>query len=603
YANLTFTARGGGLSDASKPTAGLPPEQYLPIYKFSTPETTATAGNVNKDDPTRTEVIALPKALDTTQGELTVKIDASLAAASTDALKYLEHFPYECTEQTISRFLPNVLTFRALKDLNLVEPELEANLKEQVGTGLQRLYNQQHADGGWGWWLEDKSDTTVSTYVVFGLVKAKQAGFAVDAGVIDRGVQYLISRIKPTTQLSQPWEANQQAYLLYTLAEAGRSQTSELVALYDSKRQLLGNYGKALLALGLKLDQPNETSRVKTLLSDLVSNAKASATGMHWEETTPDWYSWNTDTRSTAIVLDAIAQLDPKNQLGPNVVRWLMMARTAGRWETTQETAWALIALTDWMKATGELNPDYNWVVKVNDQTIGNGTANRDTVKQSVTLSQTIASLLRDQGNALTIERNFKAPQSGDGQLYYSAYLRTFIPVTDVKSLSRGISVSRQYYAADDKCFLPLKPGETPIPCTPVTKAKVGDVLQVKLSIVAPTDLYYVLVEDPLPAGTEAVDTSLKTTTQVGEGPQLNPTDQTYCFYCGWGWWWFTHSELRDEKVALFASYLPSGTYEYTYQVRAGIDGTFNVIPAHAEEMYFPEVFGRSDGGTFVVEK
>ncbi|HZY42598.1 MAG TPA: alpha-2-macroglobulin family protein, partial [Anaerolineae bacterium] len=494
FANLTFTARGGGLVDASKPTAGLPPEQYLPIYKFSTPETTATAGNVSKDDPTRIEVVALPTKLDTTQGELTVKIDPSLAAASTDALKYLEHFPYECTEQTVSRFLPNVLTYRALKTLNLVEPELEANLKEQVGTGLQRLYNQQHSDGGWGWWVQDKSDTTVSTYVVFGLVKARQAGFAVDAAVIDRGVEFLKSRIKPATQLNTTWEANQQTYLLYTLAEAGQSQTSALVSMYDSKRQLLGQYGKALLALGLKLDQPNESSRINTLLSDLASAAKASATGLHWEEAAPDWYSWNTDTRSTAIVLDAIAQLDPKNQLGPNVVRWLMMARTAGRWETTQETAWSLIALTDWMKATGELNPDYNWVVKVNDQSIGSGTANRDTVKQSVTLSQTIAALLRDQGNALSIERSFKAPQSGDGQLYYAAYLRTFIPVPDVKSLSRGVSISRQYYASSDACFKPLQPGEKAIPCTPVTKAKVGDVLQVKLSIVAPSDLYYVMV-------------------------------------------------------------------------------------------------------------
>ena len=279
-----------------------------------------------------------------------------------------------------------------------------------------------------------------------------------------------------------------------------------------------------------------------------------------------------------------------------------MVARSAGHWESTQETAWALIALTDWMKTTGELNPDYNWDVKVNDQSLGSGVANRSTVKQSNTLTESVASLLRDQGNALTIERSFKEPQSGDGQLYYSAYLRVFLPVPSVKSLSRGIVIGRQYYASDDKCFAPLKEGEQPIPCTPVTKAKVGDVLQVKLSIVAPTDLYYVTVEDPLPAGAEAVDTSLKTTTQIGQAPDLNRV-QPYSFYDGWGWWWFTHSELRDEKVALFATYLPAGTYEYTYQIRAGIDGTFNVLPAHAEEMYFPEVFGRSDGTTFVVEK
>ena len=120
YADLTFSVRGGGLQDASKPTAGLPPDQHLPIYKYSTPDTTATSGNVTKEDPVRTEVIVLPRAIDTTQGELTVQIDPSLAAGSTEGLKYLEHYPYECTEQTVSRFLPNVLTYRALKELNLV---------------------------------------------------------------------------------------------------------------------------------------------------------------------------------------------------------------------------------------------------------------------------------------------------------------------------------------------------------------------------------------------------------------------------------------------------------------------------------------------------
>jgi alpha-2-macroglobulin len=110
------------------------------------------------------------------------------------------------------------------------------------------------------------------------------------------------------------------------------------------------------------------------------------------------------------------------------------------------------------------------------------------------------------------------------------------------------------------------------------------------------------MVEDPLPAGMEAVDTSLKTTSQIGQNPALNRTDK-YSYFDGWGWWWFTHSELRDEKVALFATNLPAGTYEYTYQIRAGVDGTFNVLPAHAEEMYFPEVFGRSDGSQFVIGK
>jgi uncharacterized protein YfaS (alpha-2-macroglobulin family) len=125
----------------------------------------------------------------------------------------------------------------------------------------------------------------------------------------------------------------------------------------------------------------------------------------------------------------------------------------------------------------------------------------------------------------------------------------------------------------------------------------VGDFVQVKLTVVAPTDLHYVLIEDPFPAGMEGVDSSLATTSVVGQIP-AGPEE----IEKGYGWWYFSHTELRDEKAVLFATYLPKGVYEYTYTLRASIPGEFQVIPTHAEQMYFPEVFGRSDGGVFKIQ-
>ncbi len=107
------------------------------------------------------------------------------------------------------------------------------------------------------------------------------------------------------------------------------------------------------------------------------------------------------------------------------------------------------------------------------------------------------------------------------------------------------------------------------------------------------------MVEDPFPAGTEGIDASLATTSVAGESPELTRTDRRDPW--GYNWWWFSHTELRDEKAVLFATYLPKGTYEYVYSIRASIPGEFRVIPTHAEEMYFPEVFGRGDGGLFRV--
>jgi uncharacterized protein YfaS (alpha-2-macroglobulin family) len=591
-ANLVFSARGGGLSDASKPTAGLPPDQRLPIYKYSTPEVVATAGALAEAGE-RLEVIALSPR--TAGGsELTIQLEPTLAAGMTEGLTWLENYPYQCTEQTVSRFLPNAMSYRALKKLDLVDPQLEVKLKEQVSVGLQRLYAGVHVDGGWGWWVNDESNATTTAWVVFGLAKVREAGFAVDENVLANGVGFLQGQLVAPSRLKTASQANMQAFLLYVLAEAGQADLSRTVALYDDKRDLLSHYGKAYLALALHLAQGEETSRLNVLLSDINNAVITSATGAHWEEDERDWWAWNTDTRSTAIILDVLARLPSSQKVGegltPNVVRWLMAARTAGRWETTQETAWALIALTDWMDASGELNANYVWRISLNNVVLGDGQVTPDNILDSITIRKAMAELLREQGNALVIGRS-----GGEGRLYYSAYLKSYAPVEEVRALNRGLAITRQYIQADDPCLADSKKT-----CTPVTSARVGDVLQVRLTIVAPNDLYYAVIEDPLPAGTEAVDTSLKTTSQAAEEPELErDSGKRY----GWGWWWFSHSELRDEKVALFASYLPRGTYQYTYQVRASIAGEFRVLPATGQEFYFPEVFGRSDGATMTIEK
>ena len=201
---------------------------------------------------------------------------------------------------------------------------------------------------------------------------------------------------------------------------------------------------------------------------------------------------------------------------------------------------------------------------------------------------------MAEEGNRLVIERHPpQAGQTGEGQLYYTAHLRYYLPADHVQALDRGILVARQYSPVDESREY-------------VNAAQVGDVIRVKLTIVAPTDLHYVVVEDPLPAGFEGVDLGLKTTSIIGERPELrNVTaeeESDWFRRYGWGWWWFSHSEMRDEKVALFAQYLPRGTYEYTYLMRASVPGEFLVMPSTAYEMYYPEVFGRSDGGKFTVE-
>jgi uncharacterized protein YfaS (alpha-2-macroglobulin family) len=590
--DLTFRVAGGGLEDASKPPLGQPPEQLLPVYKYATPETLGTAGELTGAE-SRTEVIALPPRLDVTQGEVQVKLSPSLAATTLDGLNALERFPYECLEQSVSRFVPNVATYRALKTLGINDAELEARLPQLISEGLQRLYAEQHSDGGWGWFVDNQSSPYLTAYALFGLAQAADAGFSVDAGVVDRASDFLRGELRAPKNVNGVHEANRQAWLLYVLAVAGEGDTARTVAWYEAREQL-SHYARAYLALALAELDPADSARPQAIVGDLVSAAQLSATGAHWEERDADWQAMNTDTRSTAIILAALARIDPENALNANVVRWLLLARNGDGWSTTQETAWAILAFTDYMAATGELEAGYRWGVALNYQPLQTGEANGQTLRETTELTIDVASLLRDASNRLTIERS-----EGPGRLYYTTHLRAYLPVEDVPATSRGISVQREYFQAltpSEREQCERSGGKDPV-CQrePISEAQVGDTIQVKLTLVVPSDLYYVYVEDPLPAGAEAIDTSLRTTRQSAEPPQLTPQDWDFW----WGYWYFGHTQMRDEKTVLYAEVLPAGSYVYTYEMQATVAGEFKVMPTHAAEFYFPEVWGRSAGQVF----
>ncbi|TET54621.1 MAG: alpha-2-macroglobulin, partial [Anaerolineales bacterium] len=134
-AEVIMSAVADDYSDSARPRLTTGPDGTLLVHRYTAPEIVGTGGQLIGED-VRTEVVALPPKYDDRQGELTVQLDPSLAAGMIDGLSYLEHYPYECTEQIVSRFLPNVLTYRALSDLGLADPELESKLAELVAVGL-----------------------------------------------------------------------------------------------------------------------------------------------------------------------------------------------------------------------------------------------------------------------------------------------------------------------------------------------------------------------------------------------------------------------------------------------------------------------------------
>lgn len=582
---VKFSAAGGGAGSSLQDSL----EMTLPIVRPISAETVATAGQV---DTQNAEQIVLPADADKSAGELQIDLSPSLAAASRSSLSYLEQFDYECSEQTVSKFLPNVVTFQALKKLGITRPELERPLAQTVSSQIQRLYSLQHADGGWGWWANDASRPNLTAYALYGLYSASQAGFPVDADVMNRAAQYLNDYLNKPVDVQAGYAYNERAFVIFVLSEKGDENTGRAVSLFD-KRTNLDGYGKAFLLMTL---QKAKLEQAGTLKAELAAAAIQSATGAHWEEKKIDYWTMNTNTRSTAIAIMALARTDPTNATLANAVRWLMVARKEGHWETTQETAWSVLGLTEFMVATGELNADYNYQVTLNGASVGSGSVDKSNVDQDKLLKVAIKDLVQTQANNLVITRG------GDGgKLYYSAYLNYYLPADKIQALNRGIILGRQYFAVDQQTLKPTN--------NLIASAKVGDYVQVRLSIIAPNDMNYLVLEDPLPSGFQAVDTTLLTSSAAAAGPQLNQKcpecaketgndyDPFYLPY--WNYW--AHSEVRDDRVAVFATSLQRGTYEYTYLMRASVAGEFRALPSRAWEMYFPEVFGRSSGTLFTV--
>ncbi|MBN1430823.1 MAG: Ig-like domain-containing protein [Anaerolineae bacterium] len=570
WVDLAFAVDAGELVDATKPPIGDPAhDQMLPVYRYNVSETVGTAGQLTGAG-TRTETIFLPPTLNIEEATLDVKLDYSLAGSMTEALAWLENYPHLCTEQIVSRFLANAHTLQILRRFDLANPELADSLDVQIGQALQRLYAQQHADGGWGWFVSSPSSDLITAYVVHGLVTAKEAGYDIEQTALDRAVKYLS---KPHDLTDVRVERNRQAYNLYVTARAGKPDPGRVTTLYDARSEL-DVWAKALLAQTIWLINPRD-QRLDTLQSDLANNATISAGGAHWSEDKPDLWNWATNTRTTAIVLDTFVLLWPKHELNPNAVRWLMAARQHDRWETTQETTWALIALSDWMSVSGDLRPEYDWTLSFNQEERVSGAVNPQQALDSSRHTVDLEDILK-ANNALSIARG-----RGEGNLYYTAQLNTMLPVEEIEPAGKGYVVTRRYLNEDGKA---------------IESGSVGETITVELTLIVRDEQYYVYVEDAFPAGAEGIDVALATESGTDRPAFSKENNSQY-----WGWWWFNQIQIRDEKATLYAERLPAGTYIFSYKLRLGIPGQYHVLPTIVRNFYFPDIYGRAGGEIFTI--
>lgn len=569
-------------SDASISPVSQDEDGNLPVYRYEAQETVGTAGALMAGGR-RVEAVLLPRDSEVRSGSLDIRIDKSLAGITNEALTTLESTSYrhrECATAIISRFLPNIVSYRAIAELGLAKPELKSKLDKLVTQGLRDLYAKQSAEGGWGWCDYRRSHAPTTAYVLIGMAEAKRLGYPVNQTVLWRAQRYLESQLVAPTLQATTWRLNRQAFLLYALASSGAPDAARSAALFNHRARLNLD-AIAFLAQTLHIISPAD-ERLDTLGQMMLNRAVTRASGTFFEETYRDRWNWSSNLRSTALVLDALLKIRPESELLPNIVRYLASVREGpSYWSSRQETAWSIIALTNWMRHSGELNPEYAWSVSINDRQLSVGRALSANSLQSEDLRFDVSDMIRRETNLIEFERD-----EGAGALYYTAHLNLDLPVDEIEPYSRGIEITRSYSLLRDESS------------APVNSAAIGEMVQVRLRIVAPNTLRYLVIEDFFPAGAEAINPDLATSAQLGAIPSGERIDARRQ---GWGWWYFDHIEFHDEKAVIYASYLPRGVYEFVYTIRPSIAGDFNVIPPIAQEMYFPEVYGRGAGMRFTI--
>ena len=513
--------------------------------------------------------VAKDAALET--ATLRVLVTPSLTAAVAPALEYLVGYPYGCSEQTMSRFLPALLASRTLgkNDLN---PETIKKLPEFIKIGIDRLESFQHDDGGWGFWQYDDSSLEMSAHVLGGLLRAKALDAKVSATTLERGLKYL-----QTAANQERYSRNDRsaAYLTLSIAAAAPLEAMKRFAGQDALEP------SVLARMAIAFSRAGQASEATDALDRLKALRVESARGVTWRNPNggrPYWWSWDDNpVTATALALEALGRIDPTSPLIPKVAAWLLTERQGARWVSTRDTA-AVI------EAALSLNePRTDAPIPVMVYLNGNLIKTLSVVRQA-TLELTGKDTLLKKGRN-TVELR------GSRRILYSTDVEYTREPAQLVGASNGISITRTYEKLEAKLtgetysFAPQTLMRVGI-LEPVT---VGEYLLVTLKITT-KDARYVMLSDAIPAGFKAL-----------ESRALPLEGQRFEYPWEWSWnYWFSGLDIRDDRVDVYAHQL-NGTQTVQYILRAETPGKYTALPAQGFLMYSPDVNGRSPGATLTV--
>jgi len=570
----------------------------VPILPHGLKTSEAVVMDIEENTARRDKTIVIPAGANPATAELHVSVSPSLASSMLSALEDLAGYPYGCVEQTMSRFLPTAIVAYTAKKLNLnLRLQLMNELPKMIDKGLKALYNYQHSDGGWGWWESDATHPYMTAYVVYGLALTKQAGHQVNENALTRGANNLARQLtqakltqKEISGLGNGNEnayefidATTQAYMLYALQTAQKAGVKVEAALDAQLTKLqkanVNDYARSLLAM-VSYGQ-NKTDLANQLAAQIENNCIETGTACSWGG--KSWhYNWQDDyVETTAFAVKSLVQVKYGSPRINSGIRYLLTQKQGNAWRSTKDTAMIIFALVDYLEKSKELEPNYNVKIYLNDKLVFEKQMTKD---EALRPEQSI----RLNGGSLHLGDNrIRVEKDGAGKLYSTFRSVYYAAGENLKSSTAGFGVKREYFKLTrQQTSDGIKYAKAPF----TGALRSGDEVLVKISVASSTEYEYFMLEDPLPAGVEAI-TDESGYNIIGESAYRDPREGEY----EGGRYrssWYAAKEVRDEKVVFFATRIPAGRHELTYLLRAQIPGDYHVMPTIANLMYYPEYQG-----------
>jgi hypothetical protein len=553
--SLLFLAQGGPLSDGIKEGIPVVEEQSRVVQAIGG----STIDNV-------TVPLFLPEKTTVTNCSLGVVLSTTRMQNLREGVRYLFDYPYGCLEQQGSRILPLLCMKSFTEQFNL--PMLK---KGDEKTVIQKYLDtigayQNLQDGGLTYWPSNvkKSHPWLSAYILEIMCKAKKLGYRVNGTVYNHVIDYVKNEIKNDTT-EELKSLVVRSYVVSVLSQAGETNWHELKDLYQIRNRLPLTARIDLLRAIYTSGKYRRWVKVlqKSIQSRIIDKDRLAYFALKESEGLD--FCHESPVRQTALCLEALLETGAKSRFDEPMIRWLTDQRKSGRWRTTQENMAVFRAFAAYTSKYEHEEPVLTAAIKLaRDLWFTTELKGREGVQAY--RSRSLDSIPLQGETAISIDR------SGSGRLYYDLLLSSSAS-NITPAYSSGLAIKRT--------ITPVT--KTAVGLTDTSQLQLGTCVQVELNIRCDQGVTFVAIEDPIPAGCEAVDQ------EVVSGDQELSYKISQCS----GPEYPDYREFRDSRVRYFYNDMPAGEYKIRYLLKPTTSGKFFWPAPKAEAMYYPEISGR----------